>query len=111
MTSSHKDFAYILEVCSKSDHFFRMFYKSYEKAVVASNGFLRAMRESPADAVAVLWSTGTMATVEGVSDIKIPVFSIRAGSIASVCLREYEPWMGETRRRSDPEDDGRESWQ
>ena len=112
MKPSKREFSYILEVCSKRDHYFRMFYASEEKAIIAANGFLRAMRESPADAVAMLWSSGTMATIEGVSDIKVPVFAIRAGEIGSVCLREYEAWMGQTRTGRDSTDEGeKESWQ
>jgi hypothetical protein len=88
MGSSNEKPCVILEVCSKSDHFFRMPYCNRDKANMAANGLVGAMREGSPTAVCVMWENGTFATVDGVADIKVPVFAIRASEIASACLRE-----------------------
>ena len=99
MRSSHDQYTHILEVCSTKDHYYRMAYKSADKAQMAALGFHRAMRDSPPDATAALWQEGIV-LVEDVGGemtcggMRVPMFSIRVGEIGSVCLRECTIYNG-----------------
>ena len=104
MSSSNEHIAVVLEICTTKDHFYRMGYKDRDKGQMAAHGFLKAMREADPMSVAALWESGTMTTIDGVANIKVPVFAVRAGEIGSVVLRDV------TQRTYDRPPEEGESW-